>query len=88
MPPKSEQSTSFIQKLTAPPDAPHVSGRVIQASVWIPRSTHCLREMLVDTAKFTCNRETAFLVETLKAHESNIAFVNAFAFLFLRMKMV
>ena len=32
IPPKSEHSTSFIQKLTAPlpPAAPHVSGRVIQ----------------------------------------------------------
>ena len=55
MPPKSEQSTSLIQKLTAPPDAPHLSGRAMQASVLIPRSTHCLRKLLVDTVKFTCN---------------------------------
>ena len=33
-------ATSFTQKLTAPPAEPHVSGRVIQASVWIPKSIH------------------------------------------------
>ena len=37
-----EQSMMLIQALMAPPAAPHVSGRVIQASVWIPRSTHWL----------------------------------------------
>ena len=31
----------FIQKATAPPAAPHVSGRAMQASSKIPRSTHC-----------------------------------------------
>ena len=38
-------------RLTAPPAAPRVSGRVIQASVWIPRSIHCLRDELVLTAE-------------------------------------
>ena len=30
-------ATSFTQKLTAPSAGPHVSGRVIQASVWTPK---------------------------------------------------
>ena len=48
-------STSIIQKLTAPPAAPHVSGLVIQASVWIPRSIHWLLVWSVLTALFTWN---------------------------------
>ena len=40
IPQKSEHSMMLIHRLMVPPAAPQVSGRVIQASVWIPRSTH------------------------------------------------
>ena len=33
-------ATSFTHKLTTPPAGPQVSGQVIQASVWTPRSIH------------------------------------------------
>ena len=47
------QSMTFTKTLMAPPAAPHVSGRVIQTSVWIPRSTHWLFVWLKDHALFT-----------------------------------
>ena len=47
---RSLQLSGFTQKLIAPPAAPQVSGRVIQASVWIPRSIHWLRERSTLTA--------------------------------------
>ena len=34
------QSMTFTHKAMVPPGAPQVSGRVIHASVWIPRLTH------------------------------------------------
>ena len=51
-----EALISLTHKLTAPPAAPQVSGRVIQASVWTPRSTHCLRERSKLSALFTCEQ--------------------------------
>ena len=49
------QAISFTHKLMAPPAAPQVSGRVIQASVWIPRSIHWLCVWSRLNAKFTWN---------------------------------
>ena len=46
----SEVARRLIQTLMAPPAEPHVSGLVIQASVWIPRSTHWLLVRLNVTA--------------------------------------
>ena len=48
-----EHSINFIQKLMAPPAAPQVSGRGMQASVGIPRSTHCLFVRSTVNALFT-----------------------------------
>ena len=49
-PVKSVQIAGFTQRLIAPPTAPQVSGRVIQASVWTPRSIHWLRDRSTLTA--------------------------------------
>ena len=35
-----QSTAALIHRLMAPPAAPQVSGRVIQTSVWIPRSIH------------------------------------------------
>ena len=50
--PLAVKSNTLTHRLIAPPAAPHVSGRVIQASVWIPRSTHCPFVLFVLTAQF------------------------------------
>ena len=42
----------FSHMLIAPPSVPQVSGLVIQTSVWIPRSTHCLLVLSVLRALF------------------------------------
>ena len=44
-------SDIFIQRLTAPPVAPHVSGIVMQASLWVPKSIHSLFVQLKDKAE-------------------------------------
>ena len=41
-PQRSVLCVILIQKATAAPAAPQVSGRVIHVSFRIPRSTHCL----------------------------------------------
>ena len=51
-PPSGSQSMIFNHRLMAPPAAPQVSGLVMQASVWIPRSTHCLSDIFGLTAEF------------------------------------
>ena len=56
IPQKWGQSSSFSQKEMAPPAAPQVSGRVIQASVWIPRSIHWLNDLFMLTAEFILNK--------------------------------
>ena len=53
IPVQSGQSINFIQILMAPPAAPQVLGSVIQASVWFPRSTHCLFVLSTINALFT-----------------------------------
>ena len=52
-PPGDEVSNSLSHRLMAPPAAPQVSGRVIQASVWIPRSTHWVFVWFKVNALFT-----------------------------------
>ena len=53
------QSVNLNHRLNAPPAVPQVSGRVIQASVWIPRSIHWFKNISVLTAelilKCKCN---------------------------------
>ena len=55
--PPNVQSIKFAHRLMAPPAAPHVSGRVIQALVWIPRSTHWLLVLSRVNAEFTWENE-------------------------------
>ena len=45
------QSTNLSQTLKAPPAVPHVSGRVMHTSAWMPRSIHWFRDMFVLTAE-------------------------------------
>ena len=53
IPDKVAHSTIFNHRMMAPPAAPQVSGRVIQASVWKPRSIHCLLVWFKVQAEFT-----------------------------------
>ena len=46
------QLSSLSHRLMAPPTTPQVSGWVMQASVWTPRSTHWLRFLSVLIPKF------------------------------------
>ena len=55
IPDQSRQSFSLTHRLMAPPAAPQVSGRVIQASVWTPRSIHCFIVLSAATAEFIFN---------------------------------
>ena len=47
------QSSTLTHTLMVPPAVPHVSGRVMQTSVWIPKSTHWLLVPCTVHALFT-----------------------------------
>ena len=64
--PGNEQlSTRFIHRLTAPPAPLQVFGRVIQASVWIPRSIQCFLDLFVVTPVLTFNNNRYWVLGTL-----------------------